>query len=188
MRGITIVAANLGQGQLARLSTCSWQYRHGNSTSRLDCKVTTCQGAIEPGEILMLRFVVVPIACAFLLALTGGLAMAAPVKPSFDCRKARTDVEKQICGVPEYAALDRDIAILFAKAIKALPPAEVNRLKTGQAKWLKERDDCIGLIHGLNPVVFADVDHCISEQLIKRDAALKAIVAAGKVPEGAEQQ
>jgi uncharacterized protein YecT (DUF1311 family) len=111
-----------------------------------------------------------------------GAASAAKPKPSFDCRKAKTDVEKQICAVPEYANLDRQIATLFAKALKVLSPADAARLKADQVKWLGERNDCIELIHG-DPVVFVEVHICIGDQLAKRAKALETIVASGKLPD-----
>ncbi|MFI5012219.1 MAG: lysozyme inhibitor LprI family protein [Hyphomicrobiales bacterium] len=127
-----------------------------------------------PSAILLL-------ACAFGFA--AGPASPASVKPSFDCRKAKTDIEKQICGVAEYAALDRDIAAMFAKALKMLSAVDVPKLKADQVKWLGDRNDCIDLIHGENPVVFADVDACLGDQLRKRAKELKAILDGGKLPE-----
>ena len=121
-----------------------------------------------------------------LLALPSGPCMAANPKPSFDCRKAKTDVEKQICGVPEYANLDREIASLFAKALKMLPPADVTKLKADQVKWLAERDQCIDLIHG-DPPVFAEVHVCIGDALRKRAKELRDIVASGKLPQAAAE-
>ena len=131
-------------------------------------------------------FAILLLACAFSFA--PGPASPAPVKPSFDCRKAKTDIEKQICAVPEYSALDRDIAAMFAKALKLLPAADVARLKADQVKWLGERNDCIDLIHGENPVVFADVHVCLGDQLRKRAKELKAILDSGKLPEATEPQ
>ena len=121
-----------------------------------------------------------------LLALPSGPCMAANPKPSFDCRKAKTDVEKQICGVPEYANLDREIASLFAKALKMLPPADVTKLKADQVKWLAERDQCIDLIHG-DPPVFAEVHVCIGDALRKRAKEFADVVATGKVPDAAPE-
>ena len=36
--------------------------------------------------------------------------------PSFNCKKAKGLVEKQICGNPEFEPLDRDIASLYARS------------------------------------------------------------------------
>ena len=121
------------------------------------------------------------LALLLLAALAAPPAEAAKPKPSFDCRKATTDVEKQICGVPEYAKLDREIASLFGKALKSLPPADAAKLKAGQVKWLAERDQCIDLIHG-DPPVFAEVHVCIGDALRKRAKELTDTVATGKLP------
>jgi uncharacterized protein YecT (DUF1311 family) len=113
-----------------------------------------------------------------------GPAFAAKPKPSFDCRKATTDIEKQICLVPEYARLDREIASSFSKALKALPAGDAARLKASQTKWLAERDGCIDLIHG-DPPIFVEVNSCLGDALIKRAKELAIIGSAGKLPEEA---
>ena len=65
--------------------------------------------------------------------------MAAEAQPSFDCAKADSKVEQEICG--EYAsdlrAADRDIAILYKRA-KGKDPAVI----ANQRAWLKERNLC----------------------------------------------
>jgi uncharacterized protein YecT (DUF1311 family) len=119
-------------------------------------------------------------------ALATGAAEAAKPRPSFDCRKAKTDIERQICMVPEYAKLDREIADLFAKALKALPAADAAKLKSGQVKWLAERDACIDRIHG-DPPIFADVHVCIGDALRMRAKELGDTVATGKLPEAAPE-
>ena len=123
---------------------------------------------------------------ALLAALVAAPAGAANPKPSFDCRKAKSDVEKQICIVPEYARLDREIASLFGKALKALPPGDAAKLKAGQVKWLAGRDGCIDLIHG-DPPVFVEVNTCIGDALRKRAKELADVVATGKVPDAAPE-
>jgi uncharacterized protein YecT (DUF1311 family) len=118
---------------------------------------------------------------ALLMALAGP-ALGAKPRPSFDCRKAESDIEKQICLVPEYARLDREIASLFAKALKGLPAADAARLKASQVKWLAKRNDCIDLIHG-DPPVFAEVNSCLGDALRQRAKELGGVVEAGKLPE-----
>lgn len=62
-----------------------------------------------------------------------------PGKPSFDCARAATTVEKLICG--EYAGYlrsrDRDMAQLYAEARRA---GKVTA--TSQKQWLAQRDRC----------------------------------------------
>ncbi len=135
----------------------------------------------------MIRLSPALLSIAAIAMLGAGAASAAKPKPSFDCRKAKTDIEKQICAVPEYANLDRQIATLFAKALKALSPADAVKLKADQVKWLGERNDCIDLIHG-DPVVFAEVNSCIGDALRKRAKELEAIVASGKLPDAAQPE
>lgn len=64
---------------------------------------------------------------------------AAETQPSFDCAKATTKVEREICG--EYAsdlrAADRDIAILYKRA-KSIDSGVVG----SQRAWLKQRNRC----------------------------------------------
>jgi uncharacterized protein YecT (DUF1311 family) len=59
---------------------------------------------------------------------------------SFDCAKAASKVEQEICG--EYASdlrrADRDIAALYQRA-KEVDPA----VRASQLAWLKQRDRCV---------------------------------------------
>jgi uncharacterized protein len=43
--------------------------------------------------------------------------------PSFDCRKASTEIELMICALPSLAADDRDLNAAYTAALKRLPPA-----------------------------------------------------------------
>jgi uncharacterized protein YjbI with pentapeptide repeats len=64
---------------------------------------------------------------------------AADASPSFDCAKATTKVEQEICG--EYAsdlrAADRDMAWLFKQALERDPGA-----KRSQRAWIRQRNTC----------------------------------------------
>lgn len=64
---------------------------------------------------------------------------AAAARPSFDCAKAASKVEQEICG--EYAsdlrAADRDIAVLYKRA-NGMDAG----IKAGQRTWLKQRNLC----------------------------------------------
>ncbi|MEH6702746.1 pentapeptide repeat-containing protein [Parasphingorhabdus sp.] len=63
----------------------------------------------------------------------------AEARPSFDCAKAASKVELEICG--EYAddlrAADRDIASLYQRAKQSSPG-----VKSSQRAWLKQRNLC----------------------------------------------
>ncbi len=54
--------------------------------------------------------------------------------PSFDCARAVSEAEKQVCGDAGLAALDRELAARQAKA-QAEDPAV-------QQGWVRRRDDC----------------------------------------------
>jgi len=119
---------------------------------------------------------------ALLLAVVaaGVLAGSLPrlhAAPSFDCKRASSIAEKEICGLPELEGLDRDIAASFTQALAALSAADADALRADQRAWLKTRHDCGDRIHG-DPPIFADVFACLREQMTARAAKLRAIVAA----------
>ncbi|MBF0163408.1 MAG: DUF1311 domain-containing protein [Magnetococcales bacterium] len=65
----------------------------------------------------------------------------AAVKPSFDCAKAASAVEKLICGHAELATLDGQLAALYKQALARVSDAEA--LKKSQRDWLRqERNGC----------------------------------------------
>jgi uncharacterized protein YecT (DUF1311 family) len=66
------------------------------------------------------------------------LSATKPIKPSFNCAKAGTLVEKAICSDAELAELDRDMA----EDYKCLLKLEGDDLKAEQKEWLKKRDKC----------------------------------------------
>jgi uncharacterized protein YecT (DUF1311 family) len=104
------------------------------------------------------------------------LSFTAMAAPSFDCRRAASNVEKEICGIAEFGDLDRDIAATYAQALAALNPADADALRAEQRAWLKDRDDCGDLIHG-DPPIWADVYVCLRDQLTARAARLNAVLA-----------
>lgn len=75
-----------------------------------------------------------------LLVMGGGGAAAAT--PSFDCDRARSDVEKLICDDDELAALDVRMAKAFAQALAVAPAYAVPELKTAQKTWKRNLDAC----------------------------------------------
>lgn len=66
------------------------------------------------------------------------------IKPSFDCSKAGTFIEKTICSNQELATLDGTMANLYKNAIlDAINPEEI---KKEQRSWLKNnRDKCLDI-------------------------------------------
>ncbi len=107
-------------------------------------------------------------------ALCGG-PRAAHAAASFDCKRASTIVEKEICGLPAFQDLDRDIAATYTQALAALSPADADALRADQRAWLKERDGCGDLIHG-DPPVYAGVYVCVRDALTARAKRLHAIL------------
>ena len=76
--------------------------------------------------------------------------------PSFDCSKARGAQEQLVCGDPELAALDRQLAETYRQAqAKASDPA---LLRATQRGWVKGRDDCWKA---------ADIRSCVSEAYVR---------------------
>jgi len=61
---------------------------------------------------------------------------------TFDCAKASGEVEKLICSDPSLQALDRQMATVYAKAMKAFPTDEATKQRALQRGWIKGRNDC----------------------------------------------
>lgn len=77
---------------------------------------------------------------AGLLALGAPAAHAAADGPSFDCKAARTKVEKAICADPALAALDRRIAAAYQKVMGALDADGKTALRADQRVFVEARD------------------------------------------------
>ena len=67
------------------------------------------------------------------------LQLAAAATPSFDCRRARTDIEHAICASSELATLDREEA---SSTDWRWPPAQRRRVVARQREFLSDRDSC----------------------------------------------
>lgn len=80
------------------------------------------------------------------LVLAIGLTGTAPVaaQPSFDCGSARLAVEKAICRSPTLAALDREIAVAYRRALEASPESMAATLRRTQRTFLAARDEAYG--------------------------------------------
>ena len=90
----------------------------------------------------------------------------APVSPSFDCRYARTSVERSICADPALASLDREMAALFGEALNRAP---ARALEADQNDWRAERDACARSGRSVEP--------CVEDAYRNRIRELRAIVA-----------
>jgi uncharacterized protein len=109
-----------------------------------------------------------------LLAFSTGHRDAAAA--GFDCKRAKSLVEKQICGVPELSRRDGEIAALYSKTLAALAKDGAASLREEQRGWLREREECEDMIHG-DPVIMADVLACIRRLMDERKERLEAISA-----------
>jgi len=63
-------------------------------------------------------------------------------KPSFDCKKASTKVEKMICNTEVLADLDRKLAEVYAKAKKSRKGKQGEELLTSQRAFVKSVGEC----------------------------------------------
>jgi uncharacterized protein len=101
-------------------------------------------------------------ALALCLLATQGWAIEA----SFDCSKAKTNVERTICGSELTAGLDRLVAQLFKAKRDALPSAQRTTLKDAQVAWMKQRNaDC-------EERFGTDLEDCVVESYEARVVAL----------------
>lgn len=81
------------------------------------------------------------------LAATGlpaqGSGKSAPfARPSFDCSRATSEIDKTICGDPKLAEADATMARLYSAAgVSAFGSGPSNQLEA-QRKWLKDRANC----------------------------------------------
>jgi uncharacterized protein len=94
----------------------------------------------------------------------------------FDCKRAKSLVEKQICGVPELSKRDGEVTALYTRTLAALAKDGATALREEQRGWLREREECQEMIHG-DPVIMADVLACIRRLMDERMERLEAISA-----------
>jgi len=81
---------------------------------------------------------------------------AAQTGSSFDCTTAHHAVEQVICSDPGLAALDRELAALYAYALIGpdMDPARQRELIVRQTEWLQGRNGC-GQAQSLEACVIA---------------------------------
>ncbi len=68
-------------------------------------------------------------------------AASGPAKPSFDCTKAKSDVEKAICADPTLSRADAEIARRYRTLRAALDRAAAKALQEDQGYFVAIRDD-----------------------------------------------
>jgi hypothetical protein len=69
-------------------------------------------------------------------------AAPAAAHPSFDCGKARTSGEVAVCSDSGLAALDRNMAGEYGRAIRSATPAQAALLRQTRDRFLAYRDRC----------------------------------------------
>lgn len=90
--------------------------------------------------------------------------------PSFDCNKASSDAETQVCADPQLAALDRRLAALYKAAQTS--PDELD-IAAEQRGWVKGRDACWQAV---------DAKRCLLESYQTRIVELQLSAASGPAP------
>lgn len=86
------------------------------------------------------RFAAWPLPVALLASLAPLAAQAAP--PSFDCAKASHEAEVMVCQDDALAALDRQLAEVYAADASRLDAAGKARLRAEQLQWHRDRNEC----------------------------------------------
>jgi uncharacterized protein len=74
-------------------------------------------------------------------ATTTPAATTGQAKPSFDCTKAKSDVEKAICADPALSRADAEIAQRYRALRAALDPAAATALQADQGYFVSNRND-----------------------------------------------
>jgi len=78
----------------------------------------------------------------------------APVpKPSFDCAKATTAVEKAICADPVLANWDRNMTGRFSLILASARPDTRKTVLAAQNVWLSQLSNCVPVVPAPEPVM-----------------------------------
>jgi len=72
--------------------------------------------------------------------LASGIGSAQQARPSFDCARAKLDVEKDICASPELSQIDADIAAVYAAAQRSLDAGGKAALAASQKEFIATRN------------------------------------------------
>ncbi len=103
---------------------------------------------------------------SLLVAVTIAPAVIAQTAPSFECTpKLESSVEQAICADAALAALDRQLADVYAAASAKAAGADAQSLAAAQRGWIKGRNDCWKA---------GDLPACVGKQYRERIAGLQA--------------
>ncbi|WP_082979908.1 lysozyme inhibitor LprI family protein [Labrys sp. WJW] len=108
------------------------------------------------------------VACLLPVIAMPAIALAAG-KPSFDCRKASTEVEKAICASPALSKADAEIAVAYERLRKALDPQAAAALAADQRWFVGARDEAGASKEGVGAF------RTLKERLTERARFLKGI-------------
>src|SRR4029077_6552009 len=107
---------------------------------------------------------------ALLLAASGAAAQPMP-----DCRQAKTEMEKAICGNAELAGADKAMAQAYAAFRATLPPEQQKALLGDQRRWITRRTAACG-----------DKTDAVFAQCLIAETETRRRFFAGEGPNGAK--
>jgi uncharacterized protein len=125
--------------------------------------------------------------CTLIFALTGGFFFSSTAgaaepepKPSFDCAKAMGTDERLICGSPDLARRDAQLARAYRQLREDLPEQEKAALGTGQREWVSRRNRGCGLARdtAVTDTNRAGLERCLSNAYGEREVSSSSIVLA----------
>ncbi|MBS1872093.1 MAG: hypothetical protein JSU00_02695 [Acidobacteria bacterium] len=96
-------------------------------------------------------------------------------QPSFDCTRAATLVEKQICADPDLAQLDVGMADAFRGLLNRASPEDATAIGRDQAAWFRSYAAACNA-----PMGERDRSQCIAQRLDARRRELERRQAADK--------
>jgi uncharacterized protein len=112
-----------------------------------------------------------------------------PVKPSFDCAKAKSSAERLICVDSELAAAEKRMAERYKEALQSLTREQQELLKQDQRSWQTERNRrcensqvCKSVLEGRTDELIAISDPQAPERfLLGQRSSLRALVCQHEI-------
>ena len=98
-----------------------------------------------------------------------------PLAPmaSFDCAKAKTAIEKEICADWKLARADRFLYTVYGDKLRDITdPPQIEPFKQAQRNWVKERDEACGKL------AMDALRKCLFQKINARTDELKPSLAA----------
>lgn len=108
------------------------------------------------------------------------VATAHAATPPINCKKASTTIEKTICELPEFVAMDREIAALYDRGLAEFSGDDRHGLAQSQLAFIKQRSGCAWASHhSAHPG--PAINECIRDKMETRLHALRNRVDRGGV-------